>query len=235
MGNFNAVTIMMSCLTLVVIVIIIFLKYKKLQDKPKLWKVFLVLLFGMFAISYNWNFQDVVVRLPILPLGVWILLFVFRNKKERWLVYRPFAWLGFFSLFLFILTTLLTIPINKVFYPKDELSTYIANVDDASIIATHPSAESRSLNKENLANEISEMEQEEIYSDQWYGEMTRNIDTAAIDERFPYQLTGSSAKFGSGVVRVIYVEKDGRGLLITTPKGQYYFRSDDSLFRGGNQ
>ncbi|SER06244.1 hypothetical protein SAMN05216232_0132 [Virgibacillus subterraneus] len=231
----NAITVTATILVWLVIIIIIYTKYKKLQEKPKLWKIILIVLIGMFSFSINTNFLDTVVRIPILPLGVWILIFAFRDKKEKWEVYRTFAWLGFFFLFIFILSKLIIIPVNQAIYPKEELSTYIANLDNASLIQTHPSVEERSLNKDHLADEIARMRHETIHSEQWYQKVTSNVETENIEERFPYQLTGSLPKRGSGVDAIIYVEKDGKGLLITAAKGQYYFRSDDSLLEeGGN-
>ncbi|WP_188456026.1 hypothetical protein [Virgibacillus oceani] len=234
MGYTSTITVIANILAWFVIVMLVYLNYKKLQEKPKLWKVALIVFIGMIAFSYNWNFRDTVIRLPILPLGVWIVIIVFRIRGKEWQVYRRFAWLGFFSLFIFLLMTLLAIPLNKAFYPKDELSTYIANVENASIIKTHPSAKEQTLDKNHLINQIGSMKRKTIASDQWYQEITMNTaDTNNIKERFPYLLADVLPKRWSGIDAIIYVEKDGKGLLITAPKGQYYFRSDDSLFREG--
>ena len=50
-------------------------------------------------------------------------------------------------------------------YPKDEPSTYISKVGNASILNIHPSAKDRSLNKESLLKQLDTMRQEEVFSD----------------------------------------------------------------------
>ena len=80
-------------------------------------------------------------------------IFVLKGKDERWQTYRSFAWLGFCANFLFLASTLIAIPFHHVIYPKDEPSTYISNVENASILNIHPSAKDLSLNKESLLNQ----------------------------------------------------------------------------------
>ncbi|TRM12315.1 hypothetical protein FH966_11805 [Lentibacillus cibarius] len=215
------------------VAIIFYSTYRKQNRKPVLWKVILVFIIGMVSFSFNWNFRGVKIGLPVLPLGVWILLLVFRVKGYSWQTYRSFAWLGFISMFIFVVTTLLTIPVQQALFPKDELSTYMTNVEKASIIKTHPSAEEHVLDKEGLAKQIGNMEPKPIHSEQWYGNIVRDNHSVYTEEKFPYQLTGERPKWGSGAMAIIYVEKDGKGLLVTTPKSQYYYRSDDSLFKEG--
>ena len=117
-------------------------------------------------------------------------------------------------------------------YPKDEPSTYISNVENASILNIHPSAKDRSLNKESLLNQLDTMRQETIFSDQWYEDTYMNTESNKRNERFPYQLIGTSSKWGSGLETIIYIEDDGKGILLSTPQEQLYFRSEDSLIEG---
>ena len=75
------------------------------------------------------------------------------------------------------------------------------------------------------------MRQEEVFSDQWY-EDTYMTESNKRNERFPYQLIGTSSKWGSGLETIIYIEDDGKGILLSTPKEQLYFRSEDSFIEG---
>ncbi|WP_143484629.1 hypothetical protein [Halalkalibacillus sediminis] len=219
----------------VIITAIILIYYKKLEDKPRLWKALLIAFIGMFTFNFDLNILQTLISIPILPLGVWLLMIIFRNKEDRWNVYRPFAWLGFFSQFIFILTVLISMPLNNLLYPQDQLSTYISNAEDASLISTHSSGEETSLKTGSLNKVLEKMEQNPIYSHEWYHKMSGNFDNMKVDEKFPYVLIGTDPKWGSGIESVIYLERDGRGLLVTSQKGQHYFRSEESLLEEGSQ
>ena len=231
--NYNIIEILTAILGWLVIVFFAYRIYQKQIVKPKVWKIPLIILVGLFSFSMNLSMFDMIFKLPILPLGVWILYFVFKGKDERWQTSRSFAWLGFGANFIFFASTLITIPVHHVIYPKDELSVYISNVENASIINIHPSAKDRSLNKDSLLKQLDTMRQEAIYSDQWYKETYINTESNKRNERFPYQVIGTSSKWGSGLQTLIYIEDDGKGILLSTPKKQLYFRSKDSLIEGG--
>ena len=49
---------------------------------------------------------------------------------------------------------------------------------------------------------------------------------------FHIYLLEASSKWGSGLHTIIYIENDGKGILISTPQEQLYFRSEDSLIEG---
>ena len=187
---------------------------------------------GLFSFSFKWNMFDTMVKFPILPLGVWILYFILKGREERWQTYRSFAWLGFWANFIFLASTLIAIPVHHVVYPKDEPSTYISKVGNASILNIHPSAKDRLLNEESLLNQLDTMSQETIFSDQWYEDTYMNPESNKRNERFPYQLIGASSKWGSGLDTIIYIEDDGKGILLSTPKEQLYFRSENSIIEG---
>ena len=231
--NFNLIEIVTVILGWLIIAFFAYRIYQKQIVKPKVWKIPLLILVGLISFSIDLGMFDIILKLPILPLGVWILYFVFKGKDERWQTCRSFAWLGFGANFIFIASTLITIPIHHVIYPKDELSVYISNIENASIINTHPSAKDRSLNKDSLQNQLDTMRQEVIYSQQWYRETYIDIESNKRNERFPYQVIGTSSKWGSGLQTLIYIEDDGKGILLSTPKKQLYFRSRDSLIEGG--
>ena len=227
----NAIAILTGILAWSVIGFFAYRIYKKQMVKPKVWKILIVLFVGLFSFSINWAMFDTIFKLPILPLGVWILYFVLKGKEERWQTYRSFAWLGFLANFIFLLLTLVSIPVHHALYPKNEPSTFISNVENASIITIHPSAKERSLNKESLMKQLQALRQETIYSDQWYTETYMNAESTIRNERFPYQLIDTKAKWGSGLNTIIYIEDDGKGILISTPKNQLYFRSEDSVIK----
>jgi hypothetical protein len=210
-----------------------FLIYKRQKIKPKLWKLLIVVIVGFFSFSINWQISDVMIRVPILPLGVWILYWVLNRQKKNWFAYRAFAWLGFCANFIFLFSTLLSIPLHHAFYPASEPSTYIALAEDESIVKIHPSAAETTLNKNKLQKQLRSMKQEKIYSEQWYYKMYEEPETINREERFPYQLIGTSSKWGSGYHSIIYIEDDGKGLLIQTSKNQLYFRLIESILEEG--
>lgn len=230
--TFNAIAILTGILAWGVIAFFAYRICKKQIVKPRIWKILIVIFVGIFSFSINWNMFNTVLKFPILPLGVWILYFVLKGKDERWQTYRSFAWLGFCANFLFLASTLIAMPIHQVIYPKDEPTTYISNIENASIINIHPSAKNQSLNEESLLKQLHTMRQETIYSDQWYDDTYMNTESNKRSERFPYQLIGTSSKWGSGLDTIIFIEDDGKGILLSTPKKQLYFRSEDSLIEG---
>lgn len=229
--TFNIVSIFFGFLTWIVIVALAYRVYKKQSLKPKVWKVVVAIFAGLFSFSINWNMLDTMLKLSILPLGVWILYFVLKRKRDRWERYRNYAWLGFGANFIILIFTLITILVHNMLYPKAELSTYISNVEHAAIINIHPSAEQRMLLKEGLTEQLSTMSKEAIYSDQWYQDTFMHSDPNLKNERFPYMLVGASSKWGSGLQAVIYVERDGKGILLSTPNKQHYFRSEQAFLK----
>lgn len=230
--SLNFVEALMAILMWGILGFLAFRIYKKQPGKPRVWKVVVVLWVGLFSFSIDWNMFDTLVKFPVLPLGVWILFFILRNKEERWERYRAFAWLGFFANFLFLAAALATIPIQQAAYPVHDAATYIADVKNASVMAIHPSGQDVTLNREELRGQMSSFKKKEIYSERWYMETYEN--PAPIPkERFPYLLMGTEPKWGSGLDTIIYVEADGKGLLVTTAKKQVYFRSNVSLLGGG--
>lgn len=233
--SYNIIKTLMLILSWGVIFFFAYRIYKKQERMLKKWKILLVILGGLFSFSFNWPLSETLIKIPLLPLGVWILYMFMKGKPERWETYRRYAWLGFWANFIFLASTFLSIPLEHVFYPKDNLSTYIANVDDASILKIHPSAENNKLDNEVLWKEIAAMHQEPIEAYQWYdvGPFEEEGHFIKRNEQFPYLLQGVKSKWGSGLEPVIYVERDGKGLLVTTSAKQYYFRAEDSFMKGG--
>lgn len=77
------------------------------------------------------------------------------------------------------------------------------------------------------------MNPEKVEGMQWYYEKEfKDEQSIKRNERFPYQLAGTSPKWGSDLRPIIYIEADGKGLLISAPQKQLYFRSKESLLKG---
>lgn len=207
--------------------------YKTQLEKPVVWKVIVVILIGLFTFSFNWEVFDRVIQISILPLGVWALYVFLSKKKATWQKYRPFAWLGFFANFILLIFLLIGIPIHHLFYPEKDPNTYISKVEDAYIINTHPTAIESYLIKENLIAFIQSAEQQDYFSDSWYNETFMEPDKTT--ERFPYMLANTLPKWGSGFHTSIYIEKNGKGILITTQEKQLYFQTEHSLLKEGDK
>jgi hypothetical protein len=230
----DIVEISVSIVAWAIIILWMFPTLKKKQVKIKIWKVIIFTFVGIFSFSINWSILGSFIKLPVLPLGVWILYgWYYKSKKDTWMNYRVFAWIGFFSNFLFIFATLVSTLVHGMIYPKDEPSTYISNIEQASIIKIHPSGNYQTINGKILQKQIEMQEKADIYNEKWYEE-TWQGETPKY-ERFPYQLLGVLPKWGSGIQSVIYIEKDGKGILIDTPQKQFYFRSEEAFLEGVNK
>jgi uncharacterized protein YhhL (DUF1145 family) len=206
---------------------------RKKQVTLKIWKVFVFTIVGIFSFSINFSIFGTLVKFSVLPLGVWILYgWYFKSKKNTWINYREFAWIGFFSNFFFLMATLFSPLVHNLIYPKDEPTTYLSNVENASIIKIHSSGIYQTINRITLQKQIGTMEKATIYNDKWYEETF--MGETSKDERFPFQLLGVLPKWGIGIQSVIFIEKDGKGILIDTPKKQLYFRSENVFLEGVN-
>lgn len=225
------VGLLMGAVAWAIIVTIALQMYKKRTVKPTKWKAIVAIIIGIFSFTINWNMSGTQIKFPILPLGVWILYWILKGRGDSWTIYRQFAWLGFWANFIFLLTSFVTLPVQQTLYPQNEVSTYISNINQASLVKIYSPAKDDSLNKENLQKQLDTMIQEPLYSEDWF---YSNMDSKKKYERFPYQLIGSSPKFGSGLKVIVYVKNEGKGLLIVTPNEQLYFRSQNSLLQRGN-
>ncbi|PFA62796.1 hypothetical protein CN378_17275 [Bacillus sp. AFS015802] len=234
--SFSIVSTVMSIMEWAVIGFLAYRVYKRLSAKPKVWKVIFAMFVGLFSFTINMEWFHALVKIPILPLGVWILYGVLRSKEGRWDTYRRFAWIGFLANFIFLAGTLITIPIQALIYPENDLSTYISGAKEASINIIHPSGEGRTLDQEKLMKQLADSNLAEFDSAVWYEEMSFESDGFKNrNERFPYQLVGTTSKWGSGKDPDIYLEKGGEGILVSTPKTQYYFRIPHSVLKEGRR
>lgn len=238
-------TSMMSIFGWVILIGAVCYLYRRQTVKPVLWKMAIVVYVGLFCFNFQFPVgdSDTPMKIAILPLGVWILILVFAKKKERWKVYRPYAWMGFFWNYIFLITTLLISPLQNFLYPTDKVENFLAELDDPGITLIHPSGKQAVLNREAFIESLSSWELREMDTQRWYYESFPEIIEEELDEeepvphqtteRFPYILLGASPKWGSGYESTIFIEADGKGMLISTEKGQYYFQSSDSILNGG--
>jgi cytochrome bd-type quinol oxidase subunit 1 len=113
-------------------------RYKKQNRKPVIWKMIVVVWVGLMAFSLNIPMFGQIAKLAILPLGVWILYLILRNRS--WETYRRFAWLGFAANYIFLVMTVLSGAIHQAVYDKNDPTTYFADVRKAEVIGIHPSA-----------------------------------------------------------------------------------------------
>lgn len=81
MGDVSVITTIFTIISWFSIFAIAYFTYKKLQEKPAFWKVLVVTFIGILAFTVNLEVFGSWIRLPILPLGVWILMVFFIGKK----------------------------------------------------------------------------------------------------------------------------------------------------------
>jgi len=229
----NIVFIMCSIFGWLIVLILVSQQYLKQKEKPAYWKVILIVLVGMFSFTINLNLVHVSVKLSILPLGVWILVGLL--SKKSWQTYRPFAWIGFWANFIFLGTALMSGFMDNWVYPKEDASTYISDLENAYIVAIHPSGLQAVLNKERLEDQLRDIQSADIMDMglEWYQESFMESEPYYQKEHFPYALLGTPPRWGSSVNSSIFIQDDGKGLLITTANHSYYYRSKEPLIDTG--
>jgi hypothetical protein len=228
--RFNLISFLATIFVLIVIVSFAYRLYKNQEKKPKKWAVLLTILIGLFSFSIKFEVLGTVIDIPILLLGVWLLYFIYMGKEGRWQRYRTYAWLGFGANFLFVIAQIAAIPIHQIVYPADDANTYISDIEDGAIVTIHAASSQTTQLKNGLENQLDSMIQEEKSIYEWYGD--GSIQPSERTEQFPYQLINTKAKWGSGYKPIIFIEEDGKGMLISTSNEQVYFRSEDSLVEG---
>ncbi|OEH86588.1 hypothetical protein BHU72_10020 [Desulfuribacillus stibiiarsenatis] len=234
-GPNNIIEVVFSILSWSFIIYLIYYYYQKQEVKPKLWKAYVATFVGIITFDLNYANLQTMIKIPILPLGVWILYGYASSRKGAWNRYRRFAWLGFFANFIFIAMTIIAVFLNSVVYPKGNLSTYISQYDEAVIIPIHPTAENVTFDKERFEQFLPLFEEEQLMSIDWYTQTVINVEPDKRIEKYPYSLSGTSSKWGSGLFTLIYVERDGKGILIDSKDKQRYFRSNESFLKGGDK
>lgn len=231
-GPVNVIDLLMTLLSWGVIIYFMSYIYRKQEVKPLLWKIALVTIIGLIIFSFDFTVFNTIIKIPILPLGVWVVYFFARGDEAVWEKYRPYAWLGFFANFLFIATALVTILLHNLVFPKSDLTTFISSFETAEINQLHSSAAEVRLDQE-LLKRLA-FDEQIVQSVQWYSEIELNGEPNERKEKFPYQLVGTTSKWGSGIPTMIYIEENGKGILVDTTDKQRYFRTDESFLKGGN-
>lgn len=228
----NITTMITSALSWIVIILFIINIYRKQVEKAKLWKMIIVFWIGLFTLSFTLSFPffNVPSEVAILPLGVWILYAILK-RRNSWSKYRKYAWIGFFSNYIFLIGTLLAIPIHHGFYPKNDIQTYMHNLSEARVFVTHPSGNSQISLKQDAYQSLHLAKETPNLSFEWYYEIV-HTDNEKKYEKFPYMLLDTQAKWGSGYQPIIYIERDGLGILISMEQKQLYFRLSESILNG---
>lgn len=214
----------------VLLVVSLIYTYRKQGGRETIWKLLLVYFVGVFSFSFTITYFKEPLQIAILPLGVW-LLYAVLVRRGSWERYRRYAWIGFFSNYLFLVSTLIAFPVQDVVYAPDELTTYVADASEARVYTIHNGA-NETVQLVPHFQELAEQAQlTPMQVDDWYYD-SHFLEEGQLPERFPYVITGVQARWGSGYTPSIYVEKDGKGLLIVTNKQSRYYRTEQSLLRG---
>ncbi|MEK4131174.1 hypothetical protein NYE67_16150 [Solibacillus sp. FSL W8-0474] len=209
------------------IFVIGFKLYKKQEIKPIIWKAVIVYFIGKFALTFNYPLEQKAIHFALIPLGV-IAIYLFFSKRPNFNTYLTFAWFGFFSNYLFLVGTLLIIPLYSFLYDKNDILTYIAHSDNIEILSIHPSANDNIAVRASILEQVKAAKEQPVNID-WYYESVG--DDRVEVERFPYILANIAPKWGSQAKATIYVEKDGKGLLIASPTKHLYYRLDESILQ----
>ncbi|RJE85119.1 hypothetical protein D3P07_21345 [Paenibacillus sp. 1011MAR3C5] len=224
----NIILVIASILGWGIVIYWMIRNYQKLREKPVVWKMILVTLVGILSVSINVTLFSTTVKLSILPIGVLLVFLFMRNSS--WNTYRKFAWIGFFSSFILVAATLLGSWLHQTVYDKTDPVTYLSDIQHIQVIGIHPSAQQIGWDKETFEKRIPDLKLEESYDTlTWYYESRPTGETMHANEKFPYALLGAKPSWGSGYESAVFVESDGKGLLIQTPERHYYFRSEEPL------
>lgn len=222
--------ILAALFTLIVWVLIIYLIlriYKKEQQKVQIWKIIIVYYVGAFTLSLPLHLFGASIQLAILPLGAWLAYGILKNRGS-WQKYRKYVWLGFVSTYFYVIAFFIEHPLHMLLYKQHELTTYVSDVSEAHIYVTHPFGNEEVALIQSADEVLQSFAEENIYSDAWYEEMYLNGNEQR-KERFPYVLYQTKSKWGSGYKPIVYIEQDGKGILVTLQNEQYYFRLQQSI------
>ncbi|MHA7966441.1 hypothetical protein ACX93W_20140 [Paenibacillus sp. CAU 1782] len=222
----NLVSWLLTSAAWIGISIVLIRHYRRQESKPVLWKALLAVIIGIPAFNAHIDMFGFTGKLAVLPIGVGLIYVVI--KKESWQKYRMFAWAGFWSNYAMLAVALLTGMLFSAVYPTGELSTYLAHVDKARLVQTHPSAPSGQFTVEKLKVSIQEaVLQDNFPVLDWYHQSMLEGEVLYRKERFPFMLNGIEPQWGSGIHSSAFVEADGQGLLIVTGSDYLYFRSEE--------
>lgn len=207
-------------------------QYRRQEAKPRIWKMLLAAFVGLFSFSFTIPLFGQKTSVAILPLGAWILYFLLRHRS--WPTYRKFAWIGFLANYILLTAALLSGFAHGAMYARNDPTTYLADLQGAKIVGIHPSAREVSFNEELFADSLDEATAADMSSMyERYLEARQEESPYYEQERFPYALLGAKASWGSGLRFSVYLEDDGKGLLLATADHYYYYRSEKPLLEWG--
>ena len=224
----NLVEVVVYSFCWLLIFVIGFKLYKKQEIKPSIWKVFIIYLVGKFAFSFKYQLEQQTINFALIPLGV-IAIYLLFSKRPKFNTYLKFAWFGFFSNYLFLIGTLLIIPLYSFLYDKNDIHTYMSHSENVEILSVHPSADNNIAVRTSIFEQVETAKKQPLMNMEWYYESVG--DDRVEVERFPYLLANVEPKWGSNVTATIYVEKDGKGLLIASPTKHLYYRLDEPILQ----
>ncbi|MHA6480839.1 hypothetical protein ACX1C1_02695 [Paenibacillus sp. strain BS8-2] len=206
---------------------IVFYYYRKVKrgERPNPWKALLIACICLFSFTFNTPIGEYTGKLAILPLGVWLVYGL--TRKSSWPQYRRFAWIGFWSNYVLLATGLLGHYMYDVVYPKQTIATYLANVEEARLVAIHPSAPEASLDTVQFENALQTLELQPSYDGMSLGYKANETEK----EPFPYLLLGTKSRWGSGIEAEFYMQSDGKGLLMIWDNRYMYYTSQMTMLR----
>lgn len=228
MQQSNIINLSTNIVILLMTVYFVYSIYRKQDEKTKLWKVILILVVGFFSFSIKLPSN---INIAVLPLGVWLIIAIYRNQQEKWENIRKYAWTGFLLNYLFLIAALINHFMFPIFYPYDKLDTFVSSIENAKLIATHPTAKDNLVLNEGVMDFNNDFKKANFFADDWYYETYGNEEPQNRNERFPYLLSNVTPKWGSDLEPTIFVEKDGKGLLVVESNNTVYFKTSKSILR----
>lgn len=231
-GNF-VIWLLTGAVWLIILIVLI-RHYRKQESKPVIWKALVATAMGISAIPLHINMFGYSGKLAVLPIGVALIYILL--QKDSWQRYRVFAWTGFWSNHAMLIVILLSGMLYSLVYPKNDLSVYLTHVDNARLVETHHSAPSGRLSIEGLKVAIDKSLLQDSYpAMEWYTQYRQEGETLYQKEKFPFMLSGIKPRWGSGLHSIVFVERDGQGLLVATGRDYLYFRSGEPLVSFGGE
>ena len=224
----NLVELVVYSFCWLIILVIAFKLYKKQEIKPIIWKAVIVYIVGKFSFTFNYPIEQQAINIALIPLGV-IAIYLLFSKRPNFNTYLNFAWFGFFSNYVFLIGTLLIIPLYPFVYDKNDIHTYMSRLENIEILSIHPSANDNVMVRASIYEQVEAAKKQTLMNMDWYYESVG--DDRVEVERFPYILANVTPKWGSNATATIYVEKDGKGLLIAAPTKHLYYRLDESILQ----
>lgn len=209
-------------------IVIYYERQEKASERPVLWKALVIAVICLFSFTLNIPMGEYVGKLALLPLGVWIVYAVTKNKS--WSRYRRYAWIGFWWNYVFLAVGLLGHFAYEGIYPKQSIATYIANAEKARLVAIHPSAPKASLDAAWLEQGLKTLKLQPEYDSISWGYEANDTEK----ERFPYVLLGMESRWGSGINPELYVQRDGKGLLVVWSNRYLYYSAPAPLLLTGS-